>query len=169
MRQRPALAALVVPVALYVGATAVLAQDAPASRAADPRVAAVLAAAQLQHTVDEEGDFRVFYSLQDGRTQLAWIASGTTSVAGLELRDLWSVAQRGRGEPPPALLARLLEDNAARAVGAWQLQRSGDEYLVVLSAPVPAAAEVSTLRPQLAAVATGADAMEQALGGRDEF
>lgn len=145
------------------------AQDAPAPRAADPRVAALLGAAQLAHTVDEDGDFRVLFSLRDGRTQLAWIASGTVTVAGLELRDLWCVAQRGRGDPPPALLARLLEDNAARPVGAWQLQRSGDEYLVVLSAPVAATAGAATLLPQLEVLAAGADAMEQALGGRDEF
>jgi hypothetical protein len=143
--------------------------DAPAARGADPRVAAMLAAAQLGHTVDADGDFRILYALQDGRTQLAWIASETAIVAGLELRELWSVALWGRGEPAPALLARLLEDNAARRVGAWQLQRSGDEYLVVLSAPMPAAADAATLLPQLEAVAVGADAMEQALDGRDGF
>jgi hypothetical protein len=119
--------------------------------------------------VDEDNDFRIVFSRPGGRTQVAWIASATTSVGGLELRELWSVVLRGTGEPPSSLTARLLEDNAARAVGAWQLQRSGGEYLVVLSAPVLATADAATLLPQLIAVAAGADQMELELTGHDAF
>lgn len=150
-------------------AAAARAETAARTGAVDPRVSALLESARLEHVVDEDGDFRILLTRPEGRTQVAWIASATTSVGGLELRELWSVALRGQGEPPSSLTSRLLAENAARTVGAWQLQRSGEAYLVVLAAPVPAAADGAVLLPQLLAVAAGADAMELELTGGDEF
>ncbi len=154
--------------ALAIGATAAPAppESVPA---ADPRVAARLAAAQLQYVVDEDGDFRVLYAREGGRTQVVWIASATKSVGGLELRELWSVALRGQGDPPPTLAARLLQQNAARAFGAWQLQRSGEEYLVVLSATVPAGTDGAVLVRLVESLMADADESERLLSGQDEF
>lgn len=166
-RSRVSAIWIVLAIAGVVDATHVA--RAAAAEAADHRVAVALESANLEHVVDDDNDFRIVFSRPGGRTQVAWIASATTSVGGLELRELWSVALRGTGEPPSSLTARLLEDNAARAVGAWQLQRSGGEYLVVLSAPVLATADAATLLPQLIAVAAGADQMELELTGHDAF
>jgi len=155
--------------ALALGATLASAQPVPVTPVADPRVAARLESARLHYVVDEDGDFRVLYERPGGRTQVVWIASATSSAGGLELRDLWSVALRGRGDPPPTLTARLLQQNAARKFGAWQLQRSGEEYLVVLSAAVPADTDGTALLQLVESVMADADEVEEALTDRDEF
>lgn len=154
---------------LVLAATPASAQPDPVTPVADPRVAAQLESAQLHYVVDEDGDFRILYARPGGRTQVAWIASATSSAGGLELRDLWSVALRGRGDPPPALTTLLLEHNAARSFGAWQLQRSGEEYLVVLSGAVPADADGPVLVRLVESVMTDADDMERSLTDGDEF
>lgn len=152
-----------------LGVAPASAQADPVTSVADPRVAARLESAQLEYVVDEDGDFRILYALQGGRTQVVWIASATNSVGGFELRDLWSVAMRGHGEPPAALMTRLLQQNAARALGAWQLQRSGEEYLVVLSATLPADTEATTLVRLVEFLMADADEWESTLTGKDEF
>lgn len=155
--------------ALALGATAASAQPGPVTAGADPRVAARLQAARLQYVVDEDGDFRIHYARPGGRTQVVWIASATRSVGGLELRELWSIALRGQGDPPPTLAARLLQQNAARAFAAWQLQRSGEEYLVVLSATVPADTDGAVLVRLVESLMADADESEAVLSGQDEF
>lgn len=168
--KHPATCSMRIVVAALAGvAPALLAEPAPVMPGADHRVAARLEAAQQPYAVDEDGDFRILYARAGGRTQVAWIASATNSVGGLELRDLWSVAMRGQGEPPAALLARLLQQNAARAFGAWQLQRSGEEYLVVLSATAPADADATTLMRLVESLVADADEWELTLTGKDEF
>jgi hypothetical protein len=154
---------------LALGATVASAQSGPVTPVADPRIAARLESAQLHYVVDEDGDFRILYVRPGGRTQVAWIASATSSAGGLELRDLWSVALRGRGDPSHALTTLLLQHNAARSFGAWQLQRSGEEYLVVLSAAVPADADGTVLARLVESVMADTDDMEKALTDGDQF
>jgi len=59
----------------------------------------------------------------------------------LEFRAVWSVAARGKGAVPAELANLLLRENARMIVGAWQVNQGKDDYLVVLSAPVSAAAD----------------------------
>jgi hypothetical protein len=54
-------------------------------------------------------------------------------------------------------------------VGAWQVNQGKDDYLVVLSAPVSAAADAATLREVLEVVMYGADRIEKQLSAKDEF
>jgi hypothetical protein len=70
----------------------------------------------------------------------------------------------------PAELANLLlRENARMIVGAWQVNQGKDDYLVVLSAPVSAAADAATLREVLEVVMYGADRIEKQLSAKDEF
>jgi hypothetical protein len=142
--------------------------EAPAPRDADPRVAAALEAAKLAYIVDE-GDFRLKYDVDGGRSQLVWVASGTARLDQLEIRDVWSVASRGKGEPPPELAAYLLKENARMILGAWQVNQNAEEYLVVFSAPVVATAEAATLQEVIEVVMLSADRIEKELTGRDDF
>jgi hypothetical protein len=87
----------------------------------------------------------------------------------VEVRDVWSVSYRSVGQVPPDLARQLLLGNAVQALGAWQVQRSGDEYLIVFSAPVAADAAVPTLVENLDAVTRAADALERRLTGGDRF
>jgi hypothetical protein len=142
--------------------------EIPAPRDADPRVQAALEAAKLAYIVDE-GDFRLKYDVDGGRSQLVWVASGTARLDQLEIRDVWSVASRGKGEPLPELAAYLLKENARMILGAWQINQNAEEYLVVFSAPVVATADAATLQEVIEVVMLSADRIEKELTGKDDF
>ena len=142
---------------------------AQAPAVADARVARLLTEAGLSYVVDDEGDYRLSFSLDDGRSQVAWAASATARVGELQVRDLWSIAYRSTGQVPQEVANGLLQANARQTLGAWQVQRSGEEYLLVFSAPVDVKTDAKTLALVLDAVMKTADAMEQALTGKDEF
>lgn len=154
---------------VLVGAVArATAAEPPAERAVDPRVETALEAAKLAYIVDE-GDFRLKYDVDGGRSQLVWVASGTAKLDELEIRDVWSVASRGQGEPPAELTAYLLKENARMILGAWQINQNAEEYLVVFSAPVLATADAATLQEVIEVVMLSADRIEKELTGKDEF
>ncbi len=120
---------------LAFAAAAATAEEAKSPSGVDPRVEAALKAAGLVYSVDQ-GDFRLNYDLEAGRSQRVWIASDTTRIERLELRDVWSVAARGQGEVPADLARMLLGENVRMILGAWQINQSQDEYLVVFTAQV---------------------------------
>jgi hypothetical protein len=134
----------------------------------DPRVRAALDAAKLGYIVDE-GDFRLKYDVAGGRTQLVWVASDTAKIDQLEIRDVWSIASRGKGAPPAELASYLLKENARMILGAWQVNQGPEEYLVVFSAPVSATADAATLQEVIEVVMLSADRIEKELTGKDEF
>lgn len=145
-----------------------LAAEPEGSTAADPRVTASLRAAGLDFEMDE-GDFRLAYNLDGDRSQRVWVASGTTRVDRLEMRDVWSVAARGPGEVPADLARLLLKENVRMVLGAWQVNQGQDEYLVVFSAPVEATASPATLQEVIEVVMFSADRIEKQLSPTDAF
>jgi hypothetical protein len=146
----------------------VAAEQAGDSAAPDPRVADALRAAGLDFEMDS-GDFRLDYKLDDTRSQRVWVASGTTRVDRLEMRDVWSVAARGPGEVPADLARLLLKENVRMVLGAWQVNQGEKEYLVVFSAPVEAAADPATLQEVIEVVMFSADRIEKQLSPTDAF
>jgi hypothetical protein len=153
---------------LLAAAPAALAQDAKPPRDPDPRVAALLKDSGLPYQVDN-GDFRLEYDVDGTRGQRVWIDSETAKLDKLEFRAVWSVAARGNGAVPAELANLLLRENARMIVGAWQVNQGKDDYLVVLSAPVSAAADAATLREVLEVVMYSTDRIEKQLSGKDEF
>ena len=159
-----ALAAYMLTVSpLHAGA-----QGAPVARPVDARVEAALKESKLAYGMDG-GDFRLKYDLDGGRSQLVWVASGTTKLDRLEIRDVWSVAYRSKGEVPADMAIHLLKENARMILGAWQVNQGKDEYLVVFSAPVNATADASTLAEVIEVVTLSADRIEKELTGTDEY
>jgi len=134
----------------------------------DPRAAESLKAAGLDFDLDS-GDFQLEYQLDDTRGQRVWVASGTTRVDQLEMRDVWSVAARGKGEIPADLARMLLKENVRMVLGAWQVNQSPEEYLVVFSAPVSATADAATLQEVIEVVMFSADRIEKQLSSSDVF
>jgi len=149
--------------------SAAFAAEPPATPSAtDPRVEAALEAADLGYSIDE-GDFRLEYEVGDGREQRVWVASETARIEELEMRDVWSVAARGQGEVPADLARMLLRENVRMILGAWQVNQSPEEYLVVFSASVNAAADAATLREVIEVVVFSADRIEKQLSEQDRF
>jgi hypothetical protein len=143
------------------------AQPAP-PQSVDPRVEAALKAAGLDYSLDE-GDFRLEYDVDEARSQRVWVASGTARIDQLEIRDVWSVAARGKGEVPADLARTLLKENVRMILGAWQVNQSPEEYLVVYSAQVAAAADAATLQKVIEVVMFSADRIEKQLSDKDTF
>jgi hypothetical protein len=144
------------------------AQAPAATTAPDPRVESALKAAKLGFLIDE-GDFRLDYKVDETRSQRVWVASATTSLPPLEVRDVWSVAARGKGTVPADLAVHLLQENVRMVLGAWQVNQGKDEYLVVFSAQVDAGADAATLREVIEVVMYSADRVEKELAGTDAF
>lgn len=144
------------------------AQVNPATGAVDPRVETALKEAKLGYAIDD-GDFRLDYNVADGRTQRVWVASEAARITTVEFRDVWSVAYRGTGQVPVELARRLLAENVRMVLGAWQLNQSANEYLVVFLAPIAADAAAATLQEVIEAVTVSADRMEKELTGTDAF
>jgi len=136
--------------------------------APDPRVAAALKEAKLGFLLDE-GDYRLDYKVDETRSQRVWVASATTSLPPLEIRDVWSVAARGKGTVPTDLAVHLLQENVRMVLGAWQVNQGKDEYLVVFSAQVHADADAAALREVIEVVMYSADRIEKEISGKDEF
>jgi len=164
MANRFAIAAATLMAAASVAAAAA----DPAPSGADPRVQAALKAAGLGYSVDE-GDYRLEYDVDKDRSQRVWVASDTARIDQLEVRDVWSVAARGKGEVPADLARMLLKENVRVILGAWQVNRSEDEYLVVFLAQVDAAANAATLQEVIEVVMFSADRIEKQLSDQDAF
>jgi hypothetical protein len=156
-------------VAILTGWMAAASGEAPAAPdAVDARLVAAFKTAGLAYALDD-GDFRLTFTLADGRTQHVWVASKTAKISKLEFRDVWSVAYRGQGQLPANLATRLLTENVRMVMGAWQVNQSKDEYLLVFSYPIAADADAETLQEVIEAVTLSADRMEKELTGKDDF
>ena len=159
----------VIGVAMMMAAVSTAsAADATKPASGDPRVTAALKAAGLAHSLDE-GDFRLEYDVDQQRSQRVWVASETARIDRLEIRDVWSVAARGKGEVPAELARKLLAENVRMILGAWQVNQSQDEYLVVYTAQVDAAADAATLQEVIEVVMFSADRIEKQLSDTDAF
>ncbi len=159
-------------VLLALGASVAQAQDEPTpapARTADVRVERLLKEIAAEHTVDEDGDFRLVYDIGGGRSQLVWIPSGTSDFGALEIRQVWSIAHRSQGPLPTDLANRLLDRNGAVILGAWLIEPAGDEIGVIFAVQLAAETDALSLRSAIHAVATTADAMELELTGKDDF
>ena len=163
----PAWVAISAALMMVVANMASAADDASPS-SGDLRVEAALKAAGLTYTLDE-GDFRLNYEVDETRSQRVWVASETARIDDLEMRDVWSVAARGKGEVPADLARMLLKENVRMILGAWQVNQSEDEYLVVFSAQVDATADAATLQNAIEVVMFSADRIEKQLGDQDAF
>ena len=153
---------------LAIAGVAVPAEEAATADSPDPRVVVALMEAGLGYSIDA-GDFRLDYKVDDTRSQRVWVASDTARVDQLEMRDVWAVAARGKGEVPADLARLLLTENVRMVLGAWQVNQSQDEYLVVFSTPVHAAADAATLQKVIEVVMFSADRIEKQLSPTDEF
>lgn len=135
----------------------------------DARVEKLLKEAELNYTIDEDGDFRLEFALDDDRSQLVWISSKTASYEVLEIRDVWSVAFRSK-EPLSAELAnKALRKNGEMILGAWQVKKWGEEYVLAYAAQVAANTDAASLESAAEAVVVSADELEKELTGKDEF
>ena len=150
----------------YIGSTPAASS---AKGKADVRVRRALQSASVKFTEDEDGDFRVQWTLEGGRTHVTFVNSRVCDCGGMELREVWAV-----GFVAPSLdannLQALLEMNASYKIGAWELQKKRDgKYWAVFSVKVSADASGEALKLISGLVAKTADDIESKATREDKL
>lgn len=135
----------------------------------DPRVKAALDAMGLKYTF-RDGDYVLSWTIEGNRSHIVRIQGSTTQLEDFEIRQVWAIAYKGprlsRGE-----LARLLQDNESKKIGAWGIQQDDSAKIdyILFTAKVPADMSAKDLRRVTIAVAETADEAEKRLDGGDDY
>ena len=137
----------------------------------DQRVKKALDELELKYTIDSDGDFKLTFEFEDGRSQLCFINSNTETFKNLEIREVWAPGYKSDGPFSATVANKLLEDSFKKKLGAWQTMTSDDgTYLAVFAAKIDAACDAPSLHACIKAVISAADDMEESLtGDKDEF
>lgn len=142
---------------------------APPVSAAEPdkKVKKLLDKAKVRYEVDADGDFKVTYELENGRTQLAFVRSTTFAYGKLAIREILSIGYRASGNAFPAEVAnRMLEHNQGAKLGAWAKQGN----VAVFTSKIPADASADELVDAIEVTVSLADELEKEFtGDKDEF
>ncbi|HEY5851031.1 MAG TPA: hypothetical protein VIT62_09755 [Lysobacter sp.] len=135
--------------------------------AGDPQIAHHLDSLDYQYEVDEDGDYKLTFKMDDERSQLAYVLSATEKFGNLNIREIWSPAYRASAAQFPVEVAnRLLEDSQSSKLGGWVKQGNMAVFVVKIAAD----AGEKELDDALDFVLRSADQMEAALTqGKDEF
>ncbi len=136
----------------------------------DPRVKRQLDALGVGYELNQDASYSVFFELDDGRSQQAFIESETSRLGDFEIRDVWSVAYISKGPLDAELANYLLHQNSLLTIGAWELvQLSSDEFAVAYSNKILADCDPDALAASLSVVLNMADELEKNLDIGDEF
>jgi len=136
----------------------------------DSRVQALLDELELKYDIDSDGDFRVGFELEDGRSQLAFIRSETTQFGKFDIREVFSVAHILNGPLDGQLANALLIYNAHVKLGSWRVDRRGDDTCIVAFAvQIAANTDAKSLYTALRLVIETADDVERKLDEEDKF
>ena len=121
----------------------------------------------LTYRTDSEGDYRVEFPLEDGRTATVGVSAHSIDVGGgRSVRRIWSVAARLPGDFPENLATGLLSDSwSSRRLGSWALagRTSDGRQVIVYQAWIPSNADSGLLRAAMQDAALSAAAMSDAL------
>ncbi|HAV72728.1 hypothetical protein CEE60_18005 [Stenotrophomonas maltophilia] len=151
-----------------IAAALLLAVTATGAHAAEPDKAVGRALDTLKYTyeVDEDGDYKMVFDMDDGRSQLAFVRSTVEEFGKHKIREIWSPAYNSPGKQFPAAVAnRLLEDSQDAKMGAWVKQ----DQLAMFVVKVDANATPEALSDAIDAAIRTADAMELELTEQDEY
>ena len=151
-----------------IAAALLLAVTATGAHAAEPDKAVGRALDTLKYTyeVDEDGDYKMVFDMDDGRTQLAFVRSSVEEFGKHRIREIWSPAYTSPGKQfPTAVANRLLEDSQDAKMGAWVKQ----DQLAMFVVKVDANAAPEALSDAIDAAVRTADAMELELTEQDEY
>lgn len=151
-----------------IAAALLLAVTATGAHAAEPDKAVGRALDTLKYTyeVDEDGDYKMVFDMDDGRSQLAFVRSTVEEFGKHKIREIWSPAYNSPDKQFPAAVAnRLLEDSQDAKMGAWVKQ----DQLAMFVVKVDANATPEALSDAIDAAIRTADAMELELTEQDEY
>lgn len=132
----------------------------------DAHIVSLLDELGYLYETEANGDFRLLFDFDDGRSQLVWIRNRTYEYGGVAMRDIWSTALELSGRYASVKLAdALLRGSWDGIMGGWA--REGDR--IVYIAKVPAAPGVEQLDAAIGEVIEFADKLELEETQRDDF
>lgn len=132
----------------------------------DAAVGRLLDSLEYKYEIDEDGDYRLVFDMDDDRTQLVFVRSTVETYGAHRVREIWSPGYKAAGPQLPALVAnRLLEDANDSKLGGWVKQ--GDMAMFVVK--IDANAKADVLSDAIDAAIKSADAMELELTAKDEY
>jgi len=136
----------------------------------DPRVQKMLETLDLKYSIDEDGDFKVSFQLEDDRSQLAFINSDTETISDFEVREIWSVAHIAEGFLDASTANYLLLANNNLKIGSWRLKEIGkSSFAVTFCIQVSANTDPESLLDALLLTLRTADEMELQFTGEDNL
>ncbi len=151
-----------------IAAALLLALTTAGAHAADADKKAGLALDKLgyEYEVDEDGDYKMVFDMDNDRSQLVFVRSTTEEFGKHHIREIWSPAYTSPGKQFSAAVAnRLLEDSQDAKMGAWVKQDQTAMFVV----KVDAQASPEALSDAIDAAIRTADEMENELTKQDEF
>ena len=138
----------------------------------DERVRERLDQTELKYEIDEDGDFKLLFEYDDGRSQIVFVNSKTVNYQDLEIREVWAVgfvpAKKG-SKVPADVCENLIRSNAEIKMGAWQVQKLSGNEVGVFRAMVDANADKDFILNALQLVGISADEKEAELLGSDDL
>ncbi len=133
---------------------------------ADKAVGRQLEKLGFNFEVDEDGDYRMVFDLDNDRTQLVYVRSAVEEFGSHAVREVWSPGYTSATDALPVTVAnRLLEDAQDAKLGGWVKQQRTAMFVV----KVDAKASADQLNDAIDAATRTADAMELELTGKDEL
>ncbi len=132
----------------------------------DPAIGRLRDSLEYKYEVDEDGDYRLVFDMEDDRTQLVFVRSSVENYGSHKIREVWSPGYKSPGPQFPALVAnRLLEDSQDSKLGSWVKQSDIAMFVVKIDAN----AKADVLSDAIDAAIKSADAIELELTSQDEY
>ena len=106
-------------------------------RSADPAIARQLDSLKYKYEIDADGDYKLGFDMDNGRSQLAFVISAVESFGDMKVREVWAPAYRaseGSEFPVAVSTARDIEAMLAR-----QLRPGCSGTVISASLPTPIA------------------------------
>ena len=137
---------------------------------ADAGVAKKLDALGLKYDVDGDGDYKLLFEIDGGRSQIVWVRSPVETLGGMRIREILSISGKsprpsgdeGITTAATAATAALLASNRQK-LGGWVLKGSDDNQAFYYVAQIPADLGADDLGVVVRSIAKDADGFEEML------
>ncbi len=152
------LTAALLATGLLIAPSIASAEDASVKRRLDDR--------GVKYSVDDDGDFKVTYNYsKEKRTQLVFVSGSALSVAGFQVREIFSPAARVKKDNINGAKAlELLAESNTNKLGSWEIK--GDILYYVIK--LPDSVDAGQLEAAMDIAAQKADDMEISISGAQD-
>ncbi|QNN47351.1 hypothetical protein H9L17_04135 [Thermomonas brevis] len=137
---------------------------------ADASVGKKLDALGLKYEVDADGDYKLLFDVENGRSQIVWVRSPVETLGNMRIREVLSIAGKSpkpRNDEEVASAAVVataaLLDASKKKLGGWVLKGTDDTQAFYYVAQIPADASGDDLKSVVVSVAKSTDGFEQLL------